>query len=82
MLKKSKGAVLVVIDWREYKEYKNISSRESRLEIAMEFFKGYYNITNPTEIFDSLRADDVGQMMLNKHGIKNDIDLENIILKM
>jgi len=73
---------LVRIDWDEYKEYKKMSVRENKLEIVLEFLKSYYNMTNPSDIYETLKADDIGQMMFEKYKIRNDIDLENILFKM
>lgn len=82
MLLKIEGKILVRIDWAEYKEHKKMSNRESKLEIILEFFKSYYNMTNPSDMYESLKADDIGQMMLEKYNVKNDIDLESILFKM
>jgi len=73
---------LVRIDWDEYKEYKKMSVRENKLEIVLEFLKSYYNMNNPSDIYETLKADDIGQMMLEKYKIRNDIDLEDILFKM
>ena len=73
---------MVRIDWDEYKEYKKMSVRENKLEIVLEFLKSYYNMTNPSDIYETLKADDIGQMMFEKYKIRNDIDLENILFKM
>ena len=74
--------MLVKIDWDEYKEYKKMSVRENKLEIVLEFLKSYYNMTNPSDIYETLKVDDIGQMMFEKYKIRNDIDLENILFKM
>jgi len=79
---KIKGKMLVKIDWDEYKEYKKMSVRENKLEIVLEFLKSYYNMTNPSDIYETLKVDDIGQMMFEKYKIRNDIDLENILFKM
>jgi len=73
---------LVRIDWDEYKEHKKMSVRENKLEMVLEFLKSYYNMTNPSDIYETLKADDIGQMMLEKYKITCDIDLENILFKM
>lgn len=79
---KIKGKALVRIDWDEYKEHKKMSVRENKLEIVLELFKSYYNMTNPSDMYESLKADDIGQMMLVKYDINSDIDLEDILRKM
>ena len=73
---------MIRIDWDEYKEHKKMSVRENKLEIILEFLKSYYNMTNPSDIYETLKADDIGQMMLEKYKITSDIDLENILFKM
>lgn len=73
---------MVRIDWDEYKEHKKMSVRENKLEIVLELFKSYYNMTNPSDMYESLKADDIGQMMLVKYDINSDIDLEDILRKM
>jgi len=82
VLLKIEGKVLVKIDWDEYREHRKMSVRENKLEIVLEFFKSYYNMTNPSDMYESLKADDIGEMMLEKYSIHNDIDLENILFKM
>jgi len=82
MLLKIKGKILLTIDWDEYKEHKKMSVRVNKLEMVLEFLKSYYNMTNPSDIYETLKADDIGQMMFEKYKIKNDIDLENILFKM
>ena len=79
---KKEGKVLIKIDWDEYKEHKKMSVRENKLEIVLEFLKSYYNMTNPSDIYETLKADDIGQMMLEKYNVKNDVDLEDILFKM
>jgi len=73
---------LVSIDWDEFREHKKMSVRTNKLEMILEFFKSYYNMMNPSDMYETLKADDIGQMMLEKYDIKNDIDLENILFKM
>lgn len=82
MLLKIKGEVLIKIDWDEYKEHKKLSVRTHKLEMVIEFLKSYYNMNNPSDVYQTLRADDIGQMLLEKYKIKNDIDLEDILFRM
>lgn len=79
---KKKGKVLIKIDWDEYKEHKKMSVRENKLEIVLEFLKSYYNMTNPSDIYETLKADEIGEMMLEKYNVNSDIALENILFKM
>jgi len=73
---------LIKIDWDEYKEHKKLSVRTHKLEMVMEFLKSYYNMNNPSDIYQTLKVDDIGQMLLEKYNINNDIDLENMLFKM
>ena len=82
MLLKIEGKVLIRIDWDEYKEHKKMTVRENKLEIVLEFLKSYYNMTNPSDVYETLRADDIGEMLLEKYSIHNDVDLEDILFKM
>jgi len=82
MLLKIKGKVLIRIDWDEYKEHKKMTVRENKLEIVIEFLKSYYNMTNPSDVYETLRADDIGELLLNKYSINSDVELEDILFKM
>ena len=82
MLLKIKGKVLIRIDWDEYKEHKKMTVRENKLEIVLEFLKSYYNMTNPSDVYETMRADDIGEMLLSKYNINSDVDLEDILFKM
>jgi hypothetical protein len=73
---------LIRIDWDEYKEHKKMTVRENKLEIVLEFLKSYYNMTNPSDVYETMRVDDIGQMLLEKYEINSDVDLENILFKM
>ncbi|WP_304544250.1 hypothetical protein [Sulfurimonas microaerophilic] len=67
------------IDWDAYKEHKQYSVRNDNFEITLEFMKSYYNMTNPYDIFDALKEDDIGQMMLNKRNITDAVALEKVL---
>lgn len=69
------------IDWDEYKEYKKTSVYEDNFEILLEFMKSYYNMMNPSEIYDTLRADDIAEMMLDKRCINDAESLESLLYK-
>ena len=73
---------MIRIDWDEYKEHKKTSVRTHKLELMLEFLKSYYNMNNPSDIYKTLKADDIGEMLLEKYNVKNDIDLEDILFKM
>jgi len=44
--------------------------------------KSYYNMTNPTEMYDILKNDDIAQMMLDKRSITDAEALENLLYKL
>ena len=77
-----KGKTLINIDWDEYKEHKKTTVRENKLEIVLEFLKSYYNMTNPSDIYETLKADDIGQMLLERYDITSDVSLEDTLFKM
>jgi len=82
MLLNKKGKNLTKIDWDEYKEHKKHSVRNDNFEILLEFMKSYYNMTNPTEMYDILQNDDIAQMMLDKRSITDAEALENLLYKL
>lgn len=72
----------MTIDWDAYKEHKQHTVRSDNFEIVLEFMKSYYNMTNPHDIYDALKEDDIGQMMLSKRDIADAEDLENILYRL
>ncbi|QOP46207.1 hypothetical protein [Sulfurimonas paralvinellae] len=73
---------MIKINWDEYKEHKKYSVRDDNFEILLEFMKSFYNMNNPTDIYNTFIADDIAVMMLEKRGIKNAEDLENYLFKL
>ena len=73
---------MIKINWDDYKEHKQYSMRNDNFEILLEFMKSYYNISNPTDIYNILAADDIASMMLEKRKIKDAEDLENYLFKL
>ena len=67
------------IDWDEYKEHKKMSVRNDNFEILLEFMKSYYNMHNPSELFETLKNDDIAVMMLNKRTITNATRMEKFL---
>ena len=61
---------MIEIDWKEYKFYKTTGSVQTELkdnfDILLEFLKKYYKITAAQELFDTMKADEIGMMMLCK----------------
>ena len=72
---------MIQINWDEYKEYKRSSNKEENFEILLDFMKSYYNMTNPSDIYNSLSNDTLAQMMLKKHNIIDDEALENYLFR-
>ena len=67
------------IDWDEYKEHKKLSVRDDNFERLVEFMKSYYNMHNPYELFDALKADDIAEMMLRKRSITDASKMEQFL---
>lgn len=67
------------IDWEEYKEFRRLSLRDDKFVILLDFLKSYYNITNPYDVFDSLQADELGLLMMQKREIEDAQDLERFM---
>lgn len=72
---------MIQINWDEYKEYKRSSHKEENFEILLDFIKSYYNMTNPSDIYESLVNDTLAKMMLDKHDISDDEALENYLFR-
>lgn len=67
------------IDWDEYKEFKQHSIKEDKLAILTDFLKSYYNINNAGEMYNMIKNDDVGIMLLERKDIDNAESLESFI---
>jgi len=72
---------MIQINWDEFKEYKRSSNKEENFEILLDFMKSYYNMTNPSDIYESLANDTLAQMMLEKYNISDDEALENYLFR-
>ena len=70
---------MITFNWDEYKEFRQHTSQEDKLKIAIDFMRSYYNIVSPDDMFNMLKADEVGEMMLNKREIYDSRDLENFM---
>ena len=73
---------MVRIDWDEYKEFKKYSTRDDNFEILLEFIKSYYNMFSTREVYATLHADDIAQMMLDKRNIGDAEGLEKFFFKL
>ncbi|MDA7817859.1 hypothetical protein N9A28_06680 [Sulfurimonas sp.] len=70
------------INWDDFKEFKQHSSKEGdNFEMLLEFLKSYYNMTNPSEMYEFMAGDDLAPMMLEKRDINSDSDLEKHLFK-
>ena len=72
---------MVRIDWEQFKEYKQHTNKEDNFEILLDFFKSFYNLSEPYSIYESLEADELGVMMLEKRNISSAEDMENYLYK-
>jgi len=73
---------MIKINWDEYKEHKKYSVRNDNFEILLEFMKSFYNMNNPSDIYEVFREDETAVLMLNKRDIKDAEDLENYLFKL
>jgi hypothetical protein len=70
---------VLTFNWDEYKEFKKHTSQTDKLKIAIDFMRSYYNISSPYEMFGMLKADELGEMLLNKREITSSDELENFM---
>jgi hypothetical protein len=73
---------MIKINWDEYKEFKKYSNKDDKFVILLDFIKSYYNMHNPSDIYDVLISDELASMMLQKRDIVDAEALENYIFKM
>lgn len=72
---------MAAFDWDEYKEFKKFSGKDDKLQVAIDFMRSYYNMSSPRELYEMLREDDIGQMMLEKRDITDAEGLENFMFQ-
>lgn len=71
---------MIRIDWKEFKNFKQYSEKEGdNFEMLLQFLQSYYNMTSPTEMYDTMQDDDIAPMMLEKRDINCATDLESIL---
>ena len=71
---------MVDIDWAEFKVYKQGHLQVSdNFLILLSFLQNYYNMVGVREIYETLTADDLAIMMLEKKGIASIVDLEGFL---
>ena len=74
---------MVRINWDEFKEFRaHRNSKDDNFTTLIYFMKSYYNMINPTDIYESLIEDDLAVMMLEKREISSSADLESFMIKM
>lgn len=62
--------------------FKRYTEKEGdNFELLLEFLKSYYNMVSTTELYETLKHDDIAQMMLKKRDINSSADLENILFQ-
>jgi len=70
---------LASLDWDEYKEYKQYCVQEDKLRMVIGFIKSYYNVNSPSDMYEILHQDDIGNMMMRKRAINDAEGLEYFI---
>ena len=70
---------MVNINWDEFKAFKQHSHKDDNFLILLDFIKSYYNMSSPLDIYDTLKYDGTGQMMLDKRDIADAEGLEDYL---
>ncbi|MBU0721320.1 hypothetical protein KJ877_08255 [bacterium] len=71
---------MIAINWNEYKDFKTQAHTQGdNFDMLLEFLRSYYNMTNPVEIFETLNADELALMMLQKREISDAGDVESYL---
>ncbi len=82
LYKKDLGCKMVKISWDGYKDFKaERNSKDDNFTTLIHFMKSYYNVTSPSEIFESFEGDELANRMLEKRAIYSIEELEAFILK-
>ena len=69
------------INWTEFKDFKQYSVRNDNFETLLDFMKSYYNMTSPSDLYDTLHVDITAKMMLDKRSITDAEGMENFLFK-
>lgn len=73
---------MIRINWDEFKVFKQHShKKDDNFEVLLDFLKSYYNMTNPSEMYDTMVNDDIAPMMLEKRDMNSAEDLERHLYK-
>ena len=62
---------MITFNWDEYKQFREHSYETDKLKIAIDFMRSFYNASSAQEMFEMLKRDDVGEMMLEKRDINS-----------
>ncbi len=76
---------MIEIDWEEYKFYKKTRHQKlqskDNFDILIEFLKYHYKLTAAQEIFETIKADETGAMMLKKRELAENELFEKYLFK-
>jgi len=73
---------MLKINWDEFKEYKKgHGKKDDNFIVLLDFIKSYYLLASVKDIYDSLKSDELANMMLNKRDINDIVDLEKYLYK-
>ncbi len=73
---------MIRINWDEFKVYKaHQTQKTDNFEILLDFIKSYYSMHNPIDLFESLNADGLAKMMLEKRNLESAEDLEEYLFQ-
>lgn len=73
---------MIKINWDDYKHFKTTAhSKGDNFDILLEFLKSYYNMTSPLDLYETLSADELALMMLQKREIMDAASLEHYIFQ-
>jgi hypothetical protein len=67
---------MLSINWDEFKLYKKQSHKDDNFEILLDFIGSYYNIKNPSDVYEILLSDATAELMLKKRNIVDAVALE------
>ena len=70
---------MLTFNWDGFKEFREHSHQTDKLKIAIDFMKSYYNISSPQDMYDMLKRDELGEMLLNKRNISSSHGFEDFM---
>ncbi len=75
---------MIKINWNEFKAFKkesdNVHKRDN-FGLLIEFLRAFYSVTDVHDLYNSLKNDDLSQMMLEKRNITSVVILEKYLKK-